>query len=484
MAFDRVGGAITFIQNQVDYLFNNSASRSFGTLDPTSSLASDPRFSGLNTLPPAAVIPPPTITVPFVPFVENGVGFGDGNGELNYTIDKNFKIPYSHMFNFGIQRELPGNMIIDVSYVGRMGRSLFVQTDTSQVLNFRDNASGQFLFDALNAMQATIQANLAAGNPPTQGLVAQPWFENQVFAGGTNLVAGALTELVRTGGTSDIINVLHANGLLDKNVSMSSQFAANLYITNQGFSNYHGALVSLQKRFSRGFEFDVNYTFSHALDNNSSQTNTVTGGQICDFTNLDLCYSHADFDIRHLFNANFIWDLPFGRSRQFGSGMPGWADAVIGGWTISGIASARSGFPLNPAGGGFSVRYFVSTPPILVGDTSAFAPNIREEGGGIQYFADPVAANAALRYPHHGEIGTRNIFRSPYFWGLDLGLAKKFKMPWSENHTLTFRADMFNATNTNQFSVPNLTINSTTFGRITGSLSSPREIQFAVRYDF
>jgi outer membrane receptor protein involved in Fe transport len=82
------------------------------------------------------------------------------------------------------------------------------------------------------------------------------------------------------------------------------------------------------------------------------------------------------------------------------------------------------------------------------------------------------------------EIGSRNTFRSPAFVNFDMGLSKRFTMPWSENHRVTLRADAFNVTNTNAFSTPNLTLESPSFGRITGSLSTPRELQFAIRYDF
>lgn len=499
LVYDRVGGAVTFIQDQINYLFDNSASLTFGNLNPRVALATDPRFTAINSLPVQPT--PPVITTPFTPFVSGGVGTGLASGEFNYTIDKNFKIPYSHSWNFGIQREIPGNMILDVSYVGRLGKDLFVQADASQVMNFKDTASGQFMFDALNAIQPIVQANVLAGATPSTGVTAQPWIENQVgaavfntygvgcnaFGLGSNctqLVANFQPTLVRAGGTGDLIASLYANGLLNPNVGMSSQFAVNAYITNLGESEYHGMLVSLQKRLSRGFEFEVNYTWSHSIDNQSSIVNTVSGALLCDITNPQACRGNSDFDIRHLFNANYIWDLPFGRGRAIGGNVNRWVDTIIGGWTLSGIASYRSGLAISSASGSFPVSFFVNSPAILVGDPSLFVADIHDEAAGIQYFADPEAVNAALRYPHHGEIGSRNLFRSPSLWSMDMGLSKKIAMPWSENHKLTLRVDAFNVFNTNSFSTPNLTLNSTSFGRITSSLSAPRELQWAIRYDF
>lgn len=500
MVYDRPGGAVTFIQDQSNYLFDNSATSVFGGTNATTALLNDPRFISLTQLPVQNTAP--TITTPFIPYVENGVPFGLalGNGSFNYVVDRDFQIPYSYTWNFGVQRELPGNLLLDVSYVGRLGKKLIVQTDAAQATNFRDNTSGQFMFDAFRA----VQSQLLAGTP-LAGITPQPWIENQVGAAAlanygapcsafglgancTQLVAntGFTGDLTRVGGTADLVQTLFANGLLRENVGMSAQYAVNAYISNLGYSEYNGMLVSLQKRLSNGFEFDVNYTWSHSIDNQSGITNTVTGLLLCDFTNVDACRGDSDFDIRHLFNANFIFDVPFGRGRAIGGGMNKWVDAVIGGWTLSGIVGARSGLNFTATSGSFPVTFNIdSGAPFVAGaDPSVFASDIREEGGGIQYFADPAAANAALRYPLHGEVGNRNSLRGPAFWNFDLGLSKKFKMPWSETHQLTFRADAFNVTNQNWFGAPNLVFNSTTFGRITTSSSTPRELQFALRYDF
>lgn len=494
LVYDRVGGAITFIQDQSNYLFDSSATVTFGNVNANTALLNDPRFTGVNTLP--VQNPAPVITRPNIPFVDaNGVPFGLADGETSYLVAKDFEIPYAYTFNFGIQRELPGNMLMDVSYVGRLGRKLFTQADAAQALNFRDNASGQFMFDAFNNLQDQINNGGA--------ITPIPWIENQVLpavqmnygpgvtcanfglgANCTELVANFLSDLVRIGDSSDTVQQLYANGLLRPNVGLSAQFATNSYITNLGESEYHGLLASLQKRFSKGFEFEINYTFSHSIDNQSSVVNTVSGGLICDIRDLNACRGDSDFDIRHLFNANYIWDIPFGRGRAFGSDMPKWLDAVVGGFTLSGIISARSGLAISTTTGSYSVSYLVDSPAVLIGDISAFEADIREEGGGIQYFADPNAAQAALRYPRHGENGSRNIFRSPGYFSVDMGLSKKFKMPWSERHEISIRADAFNVFNQNSFSVPSLVFDTTTFGRITSSLSNPREFQFAIRYDF
>lgn len=474
VVYDRVGGGVTFIQDQVTYIFDGSRTTNFGSLDPLASLMNDPRFTGLGALPLENT--PPVITRPFVPFVlPNGNPDPDQAGQQNYTIAQNFEIPYSYQWSFGFQRDLPQNFFIDVSYVGRLGKKLFAQADASQALNFKDPTSGQYLFDAMRLMQAQAQAG--------ETITAQPWFENQVGPGGTDLFnIDFLYEYARIGDVSDAIVVLYNNGLLDYNVGVSSQFATNSYITNLASSEYHGMLLSLQKRFSQGLQFDFNYTWSHSIDNQSSVANTVFGGLICDATDLDVCRGPSDFDIRHLVNANFIYELPFGKGRTFGRGAPGWLDQIIGGWTMSGIYTYRSGLPFSATTGSYAVSYLVDSPAIQVGPSSTFSGHIRDVGPNIQFFDDN--AINGFTNPGPGETGNRNSLRGPSYWGFDFALLKNFKMPW-EGHRLQFRAEAFNVFNHNVFNLPVANINdAANFGRITSSASSPREFQFALRYDF
>ncbi|MEK7722980.1 MAG: hypothetical protein AAB336_01400, partial [Acidobacteriota bacterium] len=166
IVYDRVAGAVAFIQDQVSYLFDNSASRNFGSLSANTALLLDPRFQTLTNLPVATT--PPAISNPFTPFGNDGLA----SGEFNYAVAQNFEVPFSYQWSFGMQRELPGNFLLDVSYVGRKGKKLFSQADAAQIIDFKDPASGQFMLAALNAVQAQINN----GSPIT----AQPWFENQI----------------------------------------------------------------------------------------------------------------------------------------------------------------------------------------------------------------------------------------------------------------------------------------------------------------
>ena len=490
VTFDRPSGAITFIQDQVSYLFDNSAT----TLFPfggsaTAALTNNPRFSTITSSPVQNVAP--TITRPFTPFVTSdscpGVTpSGLCTAEFNYAVDTQFRIPYSVQYSFGFQRELPGDFILEMSYVGRQGRKLFSQADVAQTLNHRDPTSGQFMFDALNALQAELLPQINVANPTFSN---QPWFEN-IVPGGTQTIVDFLRQETERGDTSSVIFLLQ--GAIDTNLSMSGQFGTNIYISNQGASSYNGMLVSLRKRFSQGLQFDFNYTWSHAIDNGSSITNTVSGGLVCDLTNLRVCRGDSDFDIRHLVNANFIYELPFGRGQRFGSGSPGWVNQIIGGWEVSGIFTARSGVPFSTTSGTFPIGFNFNSPGALNNaNVLALQPRIHDSGPTIQFFDDPDTVfdlenpqNGVFRFPKHGEIGSRNVLRGPSFWNLDTAVMKNFKMPWSESHSLQIRWESFNVFNHHAFGLPNANIAGTTFGQITTSATTPREMQFAFRYSF
>jgi hypothetical protein len=505
VVYDRVGGAITFVQDQVSYLFDNSATTLFGNVNPRTALLNDPRFTSITSLPVTNT--PPVVTHPFTPFVDStGTPTGNATQEFNYAIDQHFRTPYSIEWSFGIQRELPGNFILDASYVGRQGRKLFAQADAAQILDFKDPASGQFMLTALNNLQAQL---LAGATPAT--VTVQPWFENQIAAAlgapctaalgvtCTRFLAtnGTTSQEVTRGDTSDLIQLLYANGFLNPNVGLSGQFSTNIYISNQGASSYNGLLVSLRKRFSRGLQFDANYTWSNSIDNGSSVVNTVAGGLVCDLRDLRVCRGPSDFDVRHLFNANFLYELPFGKGRTFGSGASGWMNQLIGGWEVTGIFTARSGLPFSVTSGtAFPVGFNFLSPAALVGNPGALQQSIHDDSatGQVQFFADPKAvfdstnpttiAASAVRFPHHGEIGNRNAFRGPGFWNLDAAVLKNF--PISEKWgRIQLRWELFNTFNHNAFSFPStLGITSTSLGVITTSASTPREMQFAIRWDF
>lgn len=495
IVYDRVNAnTINFIQDQVSYLFNNNVNTLFGGGDPAVTLGTDPRFQALGTLPVTNVAPP--ITTPFTPFVDNtGFPFGNAQGQFNYAVEKNFRTPLAYVYNLGVQREIRGNLLLDVNYVGRLGRRLFAQSDAAQIVDFVDPASKQGMTNAFNLLSAQIRANTQVSN-----LTSQPWFENQMnsalqtnfglncqqaFGATCTQVVGAFFgPLLQRGDLSDTIQALFANALLQPNVGLSGQFSVNSYISNAGSSNYDAMLVTLTKRYSSGMQFQFNYTFGHSIDNVSTVTNTVIGGLVCDVRDLRVCRGNSDFDVSHLITTNGVYDLPFGKGRQFASRAHGWLNQIIGGWQFGTIATWHTGFAFSTSTDAFPVNFFVNSPAILTGSPSALATNIHsDKTGAIQMFANPTTAIRAFSYTNGGQVGSRNTLRGPGFWNFDTRFAKQFLL--TESHRLTFQWDAFNTFNHTNFAdaAADITIPST-FGQITSQANANRVMQFALRYDF
>lgn len=507
--YDRtVINAVNFIQDQSSYLFQNSANTQYG--DPSAQVAladpaagGDPRIcgggngacaggsgSGPNLTFPAA----PTaaaISKPYTPYVDStGYPYGLADSEFNEIIDPTLKDPYSIVYNFGIQQEFPGKMFFRLSYVGRLGRRLLAAADASQVLDFKDSASGQGLAEAVGS----VTTQLRAGVDPS-AVTPQPWFEDQIGPGWTQILAGSSleSELYR-GDLADFTEALAYFGLVNTNVGMASQFSENTYLTNKGFSSYNGLLLSLQKNYSQGVRFDFNYTWSHSIDNVSAQANFIAAsegfGFICDVTRPRECRGDSDFDVRHQITSDFIVDLPVGRDKRFLSNSSVWVNELIGGWGVSGTPAWRSGLPYNAVGSAFDAGYANNAPVILTGNIHDLSSHIHKASNGQLYnISNPTQAINDFTGPVGLTIGSRNNLRGPSWFTFDAGLQKIFPV-YKERVDLKFRADFFNVLNHPVFNMPNNDITTgASFGELTSTPSStqvggPRVGQFSLRLEF
>ena len=226
LVYDHPGiNALNFFQDQNTYVLQNVSAATYpldGTSDPRQALNADqvnhPRFTGLGALPSGTPVPPAPISVPFAPFVGPNGPFGTASnqGLFNYAIDPHLKTPYSELFTLGIQRDLPGNFLLDMSYFNRLGRRLLAQSDAGQVVNFLDTTAGgpappgQLLATAFGNLSQEVRqdpVNLSFVTP-------QPFFENQSFAGASAAIASALEGLVFRGDLGDTVQALDFFGLL------------------------------------------------------------------------------------------------------------------------------------------------------------------------------------------------------------------------------------------------------------------------------
>jgi len=411
-------------------------------------------------------------------------------------VDKNLKTPYSIGFNFGFEHEFPAGFILKTTYVGRLGRRLLAQADANQLIDFADPVSGQFMSTAFANMEQEVRATGGSTVTP------QPWFENVVtpgigaefgFSSNTDLVANGLAPLSFRGDFADMVEELAGIGILPYNVGMGSQFSEFTYYTNKGFSSYNGLLATLHKNAGKGLQFDLNYTWSHSIDNTSLDANTpALGGYgfICDVLRPRECRGNSDFDMSNIVSGNFLWELPVGRGRLLGASMPFWANEAVGGWSISGLPSWHTGVAYYVNSNAFVAGYANSAPAILTGPHALLDPHVHKGADGSPVaFKDPEAALNAFVGPIGFDMGHRNDFRGPGYFNIDLGLGKTFPI-WEDKVNLKFRADAFYALNHPNFDDPytdssnDITQSNTNFGVITGTANSARVLQLALRLEF
>ena len=252
-----------------------------------------------------------------------------------------------------------------------------------------------------------------------------------------------------------------------------------------GFSTYHALQVKLQKRYSQGLTLLNSFTWSKAIDNAAGALEAANGDQQA--VNLfDSRSSKGLSGYDQPFNDTFsaVYDLPFGHGRRYASRMPVILDALLGGWTLSGINTMSSGQTINLTYDPNSA--FIATDGSK--NSAVYRPNITgdptmpsDQRTVKQYFnPNTIVVPTDVTQPY-GNAG-RNIARSDSYFDLDLGIHKQFRLP-GEGRNLEFRSEFFNALNKTNFSPANGDRSSSSFGTITSTLPA-RQVQFALRLAF
>jgi hypothetical protein len=287
------------------------------------------------------------------------------------------------------------------------------------------------------------------------------------------------------------------------NAFYNQQYTSLFALRSIGFSNYNALQATLRHQMSHGVQFDLNYTYSKSIDlcsdaerlGNSGSLNFNGGCQMFNAWSPNLFRAVSDFDTTHQVNANWIVDLPFGRSRAIAAHVNRGVDAVIGGWQLSGLFRWTSGFPYtifnNPAD--YPTDWYwegAAMPTVAHVKSGAY----HLANGNVNLFPDPATAENVFSPALPGQVGVRNFVRGDGFLGIDLGLSKRWKMPWNENHSLALRWEVFNVTNSTRFdfndqnsssaSESNNSIAVPNFGNYSHLMTNPRVMQFALRYEF
>jgi len=508
--------ALQFQQLQTSYVFEGNNTAFYGVAgNPTASLSTTnpasgglPRFGGLTSPPPPPAAP--AVVTPYIPYVSGGMPYGLPFSAFNLMMDTNLKVPYSIQMSAGFEHEFPQGYLLKVDYVGRLGRRLLATADSAQLLDFPDNThkSTQTMGGAFGALVTQLRQNQNLG--PLGAILAvtpQPWFEDVLtpgfgvangFSSNTQMVAYQAYPYPQRGDFADAMQLISQinfpDSILPPNVGMTSQFSSNSVWTNKGSSDYNGLLVTLHKNISNGLRFDLNYTFSHSIDNVSLIANSIASsngvGFICDVQRPRECRGNSDFNIASELNGNFIYDLPFGRNRMFLATIPNWANEFIGGWLISGLPTWHSGVAYNATANAYITSFANDAPATLIAPPGAM--NIKINGGKgnpLFAYANPTAALNAYTGPTGFNIGSRNNLYGPKYFDLDLGLGKTFPI-YEDKVNLKFRCDAFNAFNNPSFNPPpgaGLDITEAEgvqFGTITSTASTARVLQGSLRLEF
>jgi hypothetical protein len=263
-----------------------------------------------------------------------------------------------------------------------------------------------------------------------------------------------------------------------------------------GNGTYNGLQTSLKRRLSQGLMFTTSYAWSHTIDNsNGAFSTTGGGGRIFVDANgnplLGLNTGNADQDIRHSFIFASMYEIPFGKGRQFGTNLPKGLEYIIGGWQWNNIVTLQTGTPIdvnvNGVNGGQSNR------PDVVGSISVHIDHAKSQGIITGNFTPPptVAVGSGKAYARAGDLGRNAVF-GPGYHTWDTGMMKDISL--TERYKIEFRADVFNLFNTPQFANgsfnTDISNGSSSNGiiTITGNaqtrFSSERQMQFAFRFVF
>lgn len=256
------------------------------------------------------------------------------------------------------------------------------------------------------------------------------------------------------------------------------------YRTNGGHSVYNSLQLSAQKRFSRRYQLQAAYTLAKAMDNMQAQLNAdVNNSSVYpqDPYDRDVDWARADFDVRHVFSANFVWDLP-GASTS----------ALLGGWQFNGIVTLRSGVPFTPALGATNWSRSGNTSGE---DRPNLKPGIDPDslilGGPDRYFD-----TSAFVLPAQGTFGTagRNILTGPSYAMTNVSLVKNTKLGvLGSGGQLQLRFEIFNLFNRANFATPDRVVFAATSaieqplataGRITRTITSSRQVQLGAKLLF
>lgn len=338
---------------------------------------------------------------------------------------------WNRQINANIQRELPAGFQLEVAYVHTRGFHLFRNTEGGLTLN-------QLPKEAMS-----LGASL-------NDLVPNPFFGTP---GGVGLLAGRTVrraQLMRPYPQFDTITPIYSSG---------------------GSNFYHALQSTITKRYSKGLMIEGSYTWAKNMDDGESHQDSYNQRDDRAISSIDL---------KHRFVISYIYELPFGRNKRFGSDWSRLLDLAIGQWQMNGITTYSSGAPLGPSASNTAGIYNSTLRANNDGRSPKLSGKVDQRLDryyDTTVFSQPAAftfGNASQRYGDlRGDI-TRNY---------DLSLFKDFILKQRDggNIRAQFRAEALNAFNTPRFGNPNTSVTSSARGTINSQANSPRQVQMGLK---
>ena len=392
--------------------------------------------------------------------------FEDGAAIAPTLFDPHFRNSVSNNWNFGIQRELFGNNVLDLAYVGSQGHHIYQIVDP----NSPDPALVQQLL-----------AFCVPTNPDNNGFTSLSGQCSADDVSFTNLYRGV-----------DF-------GALPFNAVAHNTLVQPFFSASGGNSLYNSLQLKVTHRLSHGLQVQGAYTWSHAIDNANDPYAPAVGNRAFarNSRKLNEERGNSDNDIRHVAVISYFWEVPFGKGKRFLNS--GFVGKVFEGWQFSGITSAQTGHPFDVFTSTDMERTGLSGRADIVGDPYAPGANNNVTAGGNKvWFTNPAAfsdrtdGSGAPFFDAPGSSG-RNNFYGPGFVNFDMVWAKTTKI--TERFNAELRVECYNIFNHPHFENPGFDLNSnrttaSNFGMINATSTRPdgttsaRQFQVALKLNF
>ena len=380
----------------------------------------------------------------------NGLTTNVGLGLTPFTRKR--PTPYMQQYSLDLQYQLGNGLVAELGYVGSQGRRLSFGSGVS-------GGSGSYGFE-LNQLP---DSALALGRSLLDS-VPNPFF-------------GIITTGALSGPTVQRGQLLRP----------FPQFTSVSIRDMPGASSSYNALTAkLTKRFSQGLTLIASYQFSRAIDNASENQAWEISDRARNFNNLAIEKSISGHDIPHSLAINYIYELPVGKGKKFGGNLHPAANAVIGGWQVSGIYKYDSGLPLTFTANNNTFSFGGTQQP-NVSDIEAAGQGQTNFNGSDDKKINRWFNTSVFSLPPDFTFGNAprwfgNI-RADHTNNFDFSLGKNWLV--RENFRIQFRGEFFNLFNRVQFGRANTNINNAGFGQVRGTINTgPRNVQLGLRIGF